>query len=177
MADKLSDNWITEGHIDFEYKKYILLAYLQTAEKYFGEKKIYPFLHDLLFHYRNLTSIKNNTEKTERSFPKSISKLDLQNFTLQYEKMVSDNLYLDEIKNIIDFAIPQIIKQIDTGKEIYELVEHSIRINTVGIIPFYKNEGYLFLKSRLINDTSVYYYELSLIENKDEKFQAMKTVL
>ena len=39
---KLSKDWITEKHIDFEYKKYVLLAYLQEVEKHFEMTSLYP---------------------------------------------------------------------------------------------------------------------------------------
>ena len=56
----LSKNWITEGIIDFEYKKYILLAYLQHIKSEFDERKLYPMLSDLFFHYQNLLQFKEN---------------------------------------------------------------------------------------------------------------------
>ena len=34
----LDKNWITENHIDFEYKKYVLLAYLQHVSEHFTEQ-------------------------------------------------------------------------------------------------------------------------------------------
>ena len=30
LMEKLSKDWLTQGLIDFEYKKYVLMAYLQT---------------------------------------------------------------------------------------------------------------------------------------------------
>ena len=40
----LSETWFAEGYIDFELKKYTLLAYLQQVNKYFNENKLYPQL-------------------------------------------------------------------------------------------------------------------------------------
>ena len=52
--ENLKDNWLTEGLIDFEYKKYQLLGYLQKVKDSFNRVELYPFLSDLVFHYRNL---------------------------------------------------------------------------------------------------------------------------
>lgn len=38
----LSENWLTDGWIDFEYKKYILLACLQHVGGQFKEVKLDP---------------------------------------------------------------------------------------------------------------------------------------
>jgi hypothetical protein len=37
----LGANWFIEGHIDFEYKKYILLSYLQDINSHFDNKPAY----------------------------------------------------------------------------------------------------------------------------------------
>ena len=48
--DKLSETWMVDGTIDFEVKKYKLLAYLKKVKGYFDENKIYSQLSDLFFH-------------------------------------------------------------------------------------------------------------------------------
>ena len=57
---ELKFDWLTEGLIDFEYKKYILLAYLKEVRHNFSMNRLYPYLSDLVFHYRNLQQIQNN---------------------------------------------------------------------------------------------------------------------
>ena len=47
--NNLSETWFAEGYIDFELKKYTLLAYLQQVNKYFNENKLYPQLADVIF--------------------------------------------------------------------------------------------------------------------------------
>ena len=37
---QLNPNWLTEGWVDFEYKKYLLLAYLQKVSIDFDERKL-----------------------------------------------------------------------------------------------------------------------------------------
>ncbi len=50
----LSETWFMEGYIDFEMQQYRLLAYLQDVKRAFNEKKLYPQLADIVFHYNNL---------------------------------------------------------------------------------------------------------------------------
>ena len=57
---QLSETWFAEGRIDFELKKYTLLAYLQQVNQYFTESKLYPQLSDVIFHYNNLQALKEN---------------------------------------------------------------------------------------------------------------------
>ena len=75
----LESDWLTKGLIDFEYKKYILLAYLKTVRENFDDKKLFPYVSDLIFHYRNLQTIKEKKELMLENFPKSISQADFEN--------------------------------------------------------------------------------------------------
>jgi hypothetical protein len=55
---KLSKDWLTENHIDLEFKQYLLLAYLQEVKENYNSNKIYPYLSELIEHYKNLILIK-----------------------------------------------------------------------------------------------------------------------
>jgi hypothetical protein len=38
----LSQTWFADGYIDFELKKYTLLAYLQEISQHFTKNELYP---------------------------------------------------------------------------------------------------------------------------------------
>ena len=82
----LSNNWITEGTIDFEYKKYMLLAYLRDIDACFKDEKLYPPFADLIQHHRNLLHLRNQLNLMEEKFPKAIADVDLQRMQLLFEK-------------------------------------------------------------------------------------------
>ncbi len=42
--DKLKDNWLTDGLIDYEFKKYQLLAYFKQVKESFQRIELYPYL-------------------------------------------------------------------------------------------------------------------------------------
>jgi hypothetical protein len=92
--DRLKDNWLTEGLIDFEYKKYQFLAYFKEVKSSFNRVELYPFLSDLVFHYRNLVSLKENHSLLRDSFPKELSQEGLKNLELNYKRMIEDD-FLD----------------------------------------------------------------------------------
>lgn len=68
----LSETWFADGYIDFELKKYTLLAYLQEVNKYFNESKLYPQLADVIFHYNNIISFRENKKYLQEQFPKKV---------------------------------------------------------------------------------------------------------
>lgn len=172
---KLNDNWLTDGLIDFEYKKYILLAFLQNIKKEFVQHKIYPSLSELVFHYKNLLTIKENKELMYKNFPERISKADFEKLKISYKKIVEDDDVMKELEDIVFFAIPKVKKLLGDGKEIYEMVEEKIEILQVGISPLYPDEGYLFINEYNDKETKIFSYNVTVFESADEKFRGINT--
>jgi hypothetical protein len=173
--EKLSKDWLTQGMIDFEYKKYLLLAYLQTARKSFSKVELYPFLADLVFHYRNLMSVKETKTLIRESFPKEISPEEIKRMELRYRELVEDDAIMSELDAIIEFAIPQIKESLQEGTVIYEYVESQCEISPVGVTPLYANEGYLFVTMPPEKETNVYRYQVSIFEDSKEQLRSLNT--
>ncbi len=171
----LHPDWVTEGRIDFEYKKYLLLGYLQAVSRHFQEDKLYPFLSDLVFHYRNLVSIRDNQTRALSQFPKQLSRLDFEEFKLEYERIVEDSDYMEVIAQILDFAIPCIQNQLGKGKEIYDQVEGMMRIEPIGLVPIDTSVGYFFLHTESKPEADVYEYEISLFGKSEDVFRGLRT--
>ncbi|MBL7735988.1 MAG: hypothetical protein JNL51_11060 [Chitinophagaceae bacterium] len=171
----LSETWFADGYIDFELKKYTLLAYLQEINKYFNENKLYPQLADVIFHYNNLTAFRENKKYLQEQFPKKLSVIQLEKLQLLYEQMIEDDELMQELEEIINYAAGKIKHTISNGAEIYEFVEEKLSIFPVGIVPLDFNEGYFFLSGTSYRQTRVYQYRLSIFEKKEEKYRSIKT--
>ncbi|MBI3518304.1 MAG: hypothetical protein HY062_02960 [Bacteroidetes bacterium] len=156
----LSENWITENLIDFEYKKYVLLGYLQKVQEHFNAHKLYPDFAELIAHYKNLISLKNNTSALEKGFKKNLKGIDYQNLTLVYENTIDDES-LNELKQIIAFSEPLFIDELKKGKTIFDFAEQHISTNHIGIMPIYKKEGYFILYPYQSKQVQVYAYSFS----------------
>ena len=113
---KLENTWFIDGMIDFEYKKYLLLAYLQSVEKNFTFNKLYPDLAELVNHYKNLDDFLNIKNAASGSFPKELKGIDLDRFVLKYEQMLNNDRVLDEIMKIIDYSLPVFRKYLEGGE-------------------------------------------------------------
>jgi hypothetical protein len=171
----LSETWFAEGYIDFELKKYTLLAYLQEINKAFNESRLYPQLSDLIFHYNNLVAFRENKKYLQDHFPKKLTGVQLEKLQLLYEQMIEDDELMLELEDIINYSADEMKTTISNGAEIYEFVEGNLSITPVGIIPLDINEGYFFLRAGNSKATRIYHYRLSIFEKHDEKFRSMKT--
>lgn len=171
--EKLKDNWLTDGLIDFEYKKYQLLAYFKEVKDSFKRVELYPFLSDLVFHYRNLLLLKENKSLISESFPKELSPESLRNMEVNYRKMIADDAVMQEIESIISYALPQFKDSLDEGSFIYEYVESKCEITPVGLTSLYGNEGYLFVTQPPEKETNIYRYQVTIFQQSIESYRGI----
>ncbi|QDH79570.1 hypothetical protein FKX85_11185 [Echinicola soli] len=170
---KLSDNWIAEGWIDFEYKKYLLLAYLKEVERHFGNVKLYPPLADLINHYRKLEELEQNKDGLRNSFPQRVVGIDFRNAKLQREHVTGEGEVMKALDEIIAFSLPKIKGQIEQGKGIYDYIEENLEVEPVGLSPLYQREGYVFITLEKSADVFIYGYQMKLFENSFEKYRGI----
>jgi hypothetical protein len=171
----LSETWFADGTIDFELKKYTLLAYLQCVNQSFNEVRLYPQLGDLIFHYNNLVAFRENKKYLREQFPKKLTGIQMEKLQLLYEQMIEDDELMQELESIIHYSIPTLKTTIQNGTSIYEQVEQSLSIQPIGLIPLDLTEGYLFIRSKTDRETRVFQYRLSIFERHDEQYRTLKT--
>lgn len=169
----LPKNWITEGLIDFEYKKYQLLAYLQETEREFQAVKLYPVLGDLIDHHRTLEELDSGKTQLNKLFPKALNGIDFQSGQLQYESTVKDGNMMEEIAQITSFALPRIKSQIEEGRSIYNFVEDQVEFEPVGILPIYNREGYVLLTQERKSEVHAFRYKSNFLQLAGEKFRSI----
>src|SRR5687768_16372462 len=124
----LSETWFAEGYIDFELKKYTLLAYLKQINTYFNENKLYPQLADVIFHYNNLVAFRENKKYLQEQFPKKLTGVQLEKLQNLYEQMIEDDDLMQQLEEIIHFSAGAMKTTISSGAEIYEFVEETMTI-------------------------------------------------
>jgi hypothetical protein len=171
----LNTNWLTEKYIDFEYKKYILLAFLQDVDKDFEVQKLYPSLRELVTHYRQLVSIKEKKDEMYKSFPQTAEGIDAENMRIIYQKMVEDTEIMKQLETIVDFSIPRFQRYLTEGRKIYDAIESQLNIFPVGVVPLHAKEGYIFIRDGKNADTCVYEYDIALFEEPEAKYRGIHT--
>jgi len=173
--ENLKKEWLTEGLIDFEYKKYLLLAYLKNTKDSFNRVELYPFLSDLVAHYRNLLAIKESKTLINEAFPKELSEESLRKREVIYKKRVDDDQVMQEIESIIEFALPQFKASLDAGSFIYDYVESNCELSPIGLTSLYTNEGYLFISQPPQKETNVYRYQVSFFGDPHDNVRSLNT--
>ena len=174
-SKKLKEYWYSDGWIDYEYKKYTLLAYLQQADVFFKQSKIYPVLSELIKHYNHLNHYKSKKDKLENKLNKEIESIDLKKMKIIFKQQHFSDKFIHEIMKIVDFAQAEIKKSIEHGEEIYQHINSKMIFDTVGLIPFYNKEGYLLISRDNDNDLKIYRYQYSYIQQENDLYHNLKT--
>lgn len=171
--DKLSENWISEGWIDFEYKKYLLLAYLKEVNEKFQAVKLYPALSDLIAHHEKLSLLDQNRNQLKLALPKEMEGIDLQKMKIRYKNKMQEDDVMKELGDIISFSLPKIKQHIEEGKSIYDFIESHLEIEPVGLTPIYQREGYALLSYQHSRDVFIYRYQINLFQNSVDRFRGI----
>jgi hypothetical protein len=162
----LSPDWFCTNPIDQEYKKYILLDYIKNVKGFFEEQKLYPPLSEIVYHIKNL-----ETWNKKREFYKGQLKgLDFEKMTLIYDTPEESKEML-EINRIVDYSIKEMNNVFKYGKNIWNDIEQSLIWNIIGIVPLYKEEGYILLK--LDKTINIYQYNTKRLIDSEENFIAI----
>lgn len=173
--ETLGEDWFLSGTIDFEYKKYTLLHYLQGVKHAFSERSLYPFLGDLVNHYRNLKNFREHKHELLQRFPKTLTGIDLKRLEMNYAYEIPEDQTLGEVEMIVDYSIPQIQQQLEVGKEIYTYIDGKIEIEPIGLVPLYRDEGYLLFRRGEIRELKVFEYRMSVYQDAHDRFRTLST--
>ena len=142
---RLDEDWLTSGLVDFEYKKFLMLAYLKDVKSAFQKMELYPSLGDLVKHYNNLKRIRDNKDFLKDNFPEELKGIDGKNLRLQFRRIIEDDEVMAAIEEIILFAYPKLKEALQEGKESYEFVEENCALSPIGVMALYTDEGYFIL--------------------------------
>lgn len=175
MMKTLNQNWFVDGLIDFEHKKYTLLAYLHAVQANFGQKKLFPDLTELRGHYERTVDFQRQKYQFYNQLAKTVRGIDWDQLSLQYEYPANNEPLLDEVEDIVRYSIPKFKKALGLGQEIMAEVEESITVSPVGIVPLHLKEGYLFVYEQISKQTDVYQYAITLFDSEVPPARRMHT--
>lgn len=113
MDNLLSVTWYSDDPIDFEYKEYLLFAYLQRVESSFQNRVLSPHLLHMERIIDELLMFRGSFEEIKKTFNKN------RYVYLDNKKLEGENdKFIIEIKELVEFAIPQVQPRIDHGYKI-----------------------------------------------------------
>jgi len=167
------DMFITAAQ-DSEWGEYMLLAALKHYREEFNQNKLYPGIGELIEMTSTLDAILKEKKTFELSLPRQITGVDTDKNSLIYSHS-ADIFLSDSIFEFMSWSLPQLREILDEARTIYDFVEENILIKEVGIIPLYREEGYLLIPDLKMDLLHVLRFELSLFGTQGEAMRLLKT--
>jgi hypothetical protein len=165
----------TKVNSDIEARQYKVLASLKAISNDFQQNRMYPNLSHLIEIYHTLDDIKTRLSDLRSKFPKRIKKIDFVNQEIEHEVVFVDGSDLQQVESLIKWALPYIKAKIEEGKTIYEFVNDEIRLEEVGIVPSYTDEGYFFVPDNEASKLLLFQYEVSIFQSAQDQYRSVKT--
>ena len=81
---------------------------------------------------------------------------------------------MQELEHITTFAQEEMKVTISEGAAIYDFVEKQLLIEPVGIMPLYKNEGYVFIRYGTMREVRIYNYNITFFEHKESRYRGIR---
>jgi hypothetical protein len=175
--ERISIESFFTSETDLEINQYGILGGIREVCGNFDKKKIYPSLAGLIELKQSLDKIKDERNNLNEKFPKQIKGFDIDAKKIIYESTGNFNHTnnIEEIFNLIDWALPYIVDAIDEGIVLFDFVDDNIKLEQVGILPMYKDEGYFMVTDNTALELQVHRYESTLFSSGKEKYRSLKT--
>lgn len=141
---KLDNDWLTTNPVDFEYKKYLLLAYDQYNIKNYNEKKLYPHFDDIIEKIKIVNEFLSNVKCIENS-KTIIESIDIKNSLIVRHSLVNDKS-LDEVKLIAKFSKEILVDLYCKYRNLLDDVDNSIVVSGCRVEIFNPYSGYIVIK-------------------------------
>lgn len=161
----LPKDWAYSPAIDLELKQYTLLGYLQHVRARFAERKLYPYLEQVEAHVNELNIIRRSKEEMARNIVGPLLGFDPRSGEAIRERL-PDVGSLAVIDEVIEFAVPGLLRIQAEGNELKEELAHRIHFAPVGLQPLHSTEGWFFLRRGA--ETRVYGYTIPFIVGRKQ---------
>ena len=158
-------DWIITEPIDYEYKQYQLLAYLQKIDESFDKFQIYPAFKELSLHLANIKSILS--DGTHLELKKEITEFDEEIILGDLEFIRIPRIKeedLTEFQNSVRFAEQKITEYFMIGKSLWSLINDTVEIRNV----IYKSnlrENFGFIVIYHDDLKFIYQYEIKILRD------------
>ena len=141
MAE-MRPNWFLEDPIDFEYKYYVLMAYLMKVKENFNKPGFERYFKNLLSVKRDLESFIKNTEFSQKTLAK-MTEEDRDNF---YNILDRNLDHIGEIEEIAKNSVITIDNFLEENNEFYE--KYNSLVDVESHCPKYNlwDQGFLIIR-------------------------------
>lgn len=125
---------------DPERSRYLLLNKFKFCQKELNETRLYPTYQMLINLYSQLTDIMTNHNRIfNKEYTDAITEQESE------EKHMLINNEIEKSFELMHWSFAHLNRLLENGKAIYDFVDESITIESIGIYSRYNTDGYFIL--------------------------------
>lgn len=138
-------SWLTDGPVDYELKRYKMLAILKKLEGDLDLNRVWPVIEEVEEQLDNLYKTKYEIEvKSEAN--RVAKDIDFINFEIVYEDLQNEATRDCEIvDNIVDDAIVEFGDMYMEARMLWREIEKQVNLTWIPQKPAMLNEGYIVI--------------------------------
>ncbi|PID62967.1 MAG: hypothetical protein CR986_00630 [Ignavibacteriae bacterium] len=175
--ETLNMNTFIKAAEDVELSKYKVLSILKEYTTDLHKNKLYPALSKLISIKNELELFAEQLVMFDAEFVMNLNYADFEEDFDISETISYDEDSLNIVAEFINWALPEIKAAINEGKAIFDFVDEEIKLNEIGTVPNYKNDGYFFIPDHRNNLLKIYQFEMSLFSTQMNPLRTLKTKL
>jgi hypothetical protein len=160
---------------DLEKSKYLLLNKFQHCEKELNSSRLYPTYQMLINLYQQLVDIMDNHNKIfGKEYTDAISEDEMD------EKFKLINIELEKSFELMHWALAHLDKNLETARAIYDFVDESINIESIGVNSEYNKQGYFVIPDNRGRMMRIIKYEKNLykiLKTKEVDKHALSVII
>ena len=168
----METDWLFQEPIDFEHKKYVLLAYFKKIDEKLNQNKLYPTFIELSLHLASLqTLIKEHVVlSTNKNFTSYDDEVLLKELTAKSIPNLEDK-DMNEVNKIIKHSSDKFLEYFNIVKSywtvIYDSIELNIKRNRKSLS---KPKGYMVYTENETNKIYIWEYVLNALSPSVDEY-------
>ena len=159
MSD-MRPHWFLEDPIDFEYKYYVLMAYLMKVKENFNKAGFERYFKNLLSIKRDLESFIKNTEFSQKTLAK-MTEEERDNFYNILDKNLD---HIGEIEEIAKNSVLTIDNFLEENNEFYEKYKSLVEVESHCTRYNLWDQGFLIVRKKGEKTMRIFTWFFSIVK-------------
>ena len=152
--------WFIEGPIDFEYKYYVLMAYLMKVKENFNKPGFERYFKTLISIKKDLESFIKNTEFSQKTLAK-MTEEDKDHFYNMLDKNLDQ---IGEIEEIAKNSVSTIEKFLEENNEFYEKYNSLVEVESYCSRYNLWDQGFLVIRKKGEKTMRIFTWFFSIVK-------------
>ena len=160
---------------DEEKARYLIQAELAAIRDHLRRRRLYPHLSRLVALRKLLVEIRTRFDELTAGLPDAMTAIDWESAEIRHQARFVPEGGLGAMHRLVVWVMPRLDELIEEGAAVHEFVESNMSLQQVGILPEYRQEGYMIIPDNRREHLNVFRFGVGLLPGGGATYKALKT--